>query len=137
MTMSNIVSDSTLIDDQRARLAMWASDVDVFGLDVPDISLEYRLRDNPTLLNTIHDIFDEIYVSLESRKSLIANTRPCELGSRSNDDIAIVNAATDQCSGRDHTQTNDSLITNIIGECITCLYLLRSEIPNPVATSRA
>lgn len=136
-SIPNIVSDPTLIDDQRARLVVWASDVGVFGPDKSDISLEYRLRDNSALLDTIHYIFDEIFDSLRSLKSLITITRLSELESKPNENSAIVKAVDDQYSGRDQAQKNASLMTDTIRELISGLYIVRSDIPKPATTSIA
>lgn len=131
----NIVSDPTSIDDQRARLVVWASNADVFGSDKPDTSLEYRLRDDSALLDTIQDILDEIYGSLRSRKSFIADTRLSELESKPNENFVIVKAVDGQYSGRNQAQTNASLIIDTVGELIRDLYIVRSAIPKPAATS--
>lgn len=136
MGMPNIVSDPTLIDDQRARLAVWASDVDVFGPHVPNTSLEYRLRDDPALVNIIYDLLDVIYDHLISRKSLIADIRLGQVESQPDESLAIVKAVDDQYSGGDQAQTNDSLITDTIGGTIKRLYELRSVIRESTATSK-
>lgn len=66
MTASEIAPDPTLLDDQLARFTLWASNMDVFG--PPNVSLDYRLRYSPTVVDIIHQLLDVICNSLTSRK---------------------------------------------------------------------
>ena len=66
MAVPRIAPDPTLIDDQLARFTLWASNLDVFG--PLSVSLEYRLRYSPTVVDIIHQLLDIICNSLESRK---------------------------------------------------------------------
>lgn len=66
MDRPEIARDPTLIDDQLARFKLWASNMDVFGPS--NISLDYRLRYSPTVVQIIHQLLDVICSSLESRK---------------------------------------------------------------------
>lgn len=68
MHRPEIVQDPTLIDDQLARFKLWASNMDIFGPS--NISLDYRLRYSPTVVQIIHQLLDVICSSLESRKWL-------------------------------------------------------------------
>ena len=60
--------DPTFLDGQLARFTLWVSNMDVFGLNV---SLDYRLRYSPTLVEIIHKLLDLICNSLTSRKLLL------------------------------------------------------------------
>jgi hypothetical protein len=132
-TIPNIVSDASLIDDQRARLVVWASDVDVYGLDEPYTPVEYRLRDHPKLVRDILKLLDDVYYNLMCRKSLFANIKldKVELQLKS---LAIVKPVDDQYSVEEQMQENDSLITDTIGGIIQRLYVLRSVITISAAT---
>ena len=66
MDRPEILRDPTLIDDQLARFRLWASNMDVFGS--PNVSLDYRLRYSPNIVQIIHQLLDVICSSLESRK---------------------------------------------------------------------
>ena len=60
-----IVQDPTIMDDQIARFTLWASNMDVFG--PPNVSLDYRLRYSPTVVEIIHQLLDVLCDSLTSR----------------------------------------------------------------------
>lgn len=66
MAMPQIAPDPTLMDDQLARFTLWASNMDVFG--PLNVSLDYRLRYSPTVVEIIHQLLDVICNSLTSRK---------------------------------------------------------------------
>ncbi len=66
MAVLEIVPDPTLMDDQLARFTMWTSNMEVFG--PLNVSLDYRLRYSPTLVEIIHQLLEVICDSLESRK---------------------------------------------------------------------
>jgi hypothetical protein len=66
MNRPEIAQDPTLLDDQLARFKLWASNMDVFGPS--NVSLDYRLRYSPTVMQIIHQLLDVICSSLESRK---------------------------------------------------------------------
>jgi len=68
MAVPEIVPDPTIIDDQLARFTLWASNMDVYG--PLNISLDYRLRYSPTIVEIIHQLLDVISDSLTSRKYL-------------------------------------------------------------------
>jgi hypothetical protein len=69
MIIPEIGLDPTLMDDQLARFTLWASNMDVFG--PLNVSLDYRLRYSPTIVQIIHQLLDVICNSLTSRKWLI------------------------------------------------------------------
>lgn len=69
MAVPKIVLDPTLMDDQLARFTLWASNMDVFG--PLNISLDYRLRYSPTVVEIIHQLVDVICNCLKSRKYLL------------------------------------------------------------------
>jgi hypothetical protein len=58
--------DSSLLEDQWAGLIGWASYMEVFGH--PNVSLDYKLRYSPTLVNILHQLLDTICASLTARK---------------------------------------------------------------------
>lgn len=60
---SDIVPDPTIIDDQLARFTLWASNMDVFG--PPNISLDFRLRYSPNIVDILHQLLDVICSSLK------------------------------------------------------------------------
>ena len=66
MIASEIVQDPTLLDDQLARFTLWASNMNVFG--PPNVSLDYRLRYSPTIVDIIHQLLDVICHCLTSRE---------------------------------------------------------------------
>lgn len=68
MALSNLIPDPTLIDDQLARFTLWASNMDVFG--PAHVSLDYRLRYSPTVVEIIHQLLQVICNSLKSRQWL-------------------------------------------------------------------
>lgn len=66
MVQPGIIPDPTVMDDQLARFSLWASNMDVFG--PLNVSLDYRLRFSPTVVEIIHQLLDVICDSLTSRK---------------------------------------------------------------------
>jgi hypothetical protein len=64
MSEPEIVPDPAVLDDQRARFALWASDMDVYG--PPNASLDSRLRFSPTAVDMIHQLLDVICETLKS-----------------------------------------------------------------------
>lgn len=68
MVLPEIVPDPTIIDDQLARFTLWASNMDVYG--PLNVSLDYRLRFSPTVVDIIHQLLDVICDTLASCKYL-------------------------------------------------------------------
>ena len=66
MVIPEIVPDPTVMDDQLARFTLWASNMDVYG--PLNVSLDYRLRFNPTVVEIIHQLLDVICDTLASCK---------------------------------------------------------------------
>ena len=66
MHLPEILRDPTILDDQLARFTLWTSNMDVFG--PLNISLDYRLRYSPTVVDIIHQLLDVIQHSLTARK---------------------------------------------------------------------
>jgi hypothetical protein len=62
MATPDIVPDLTIMDDQLARFTLWASNMDVFG--PPNISLDFRLRYSPNIVDVLHQLLDVIHSSL-------------------------------------------------------------------------
>lgn len=66
MAVPEIVPDPTVMDDQLARFTLWASNMDVYGS--LNVSLDYRLRFSPTIVEIIHQLLDVICDTLTSCK---------------------------------------------------------------------
>lgn len=66
MVLPEIVPDPTIMDDQLARFTLWASNMDVYG--PLNVSLDYRLRFSPTVVEIIHQLLDVICDTLTSCK---------------------------------------------------------------------
>lgn len=66
MTVPDIVPDPSVMDDQMARFTLWASNMEVFG--PPNVSLDYRLRFSPTVVEIIHQLLQVICDTLISRR---------------------------------------------------------------------
>lgn len=66
MVMPKVVSDPTIMDNQRARFTLWTSNMDVYG--PLNVSLDYRLRFSPTAVEIMHQLLDVIYDTLTSYK---------------------------------------------------------------------
>jgi ankyrin repeat protein len=139
MAMPEIARDPTLIDDQLARFKLWASNMDVFGPS--NISLDYRLRYSPTVVQIIHQLLDVICNSLESLKRIDNAPR---LPSRKRRRISTVGVAdrrfdddsSDSDSGEDQAQRNDHLITFTIGGTVTRLLRLSNAVRKSAKASR-
>ena len=67
IALPELVPDPNIMDDQMARFTLWASNMDVFG--PLNVSLDYRLRFSPTIVDIIHDLLDVICETLKSCKS--------------------------------------------------------------------
>ncbi|KAM3436301.1 hypothetical protein NHJ13734_005134 [Beauveria thailandica] len=59
---TEVTYDPTIMEDQVARFTLWASNMDVFG--PPNVSLDYRLRYNPKVVDIIHQLLDVILDTL-------------------------------------------------------------------------
>lgn len=68
MAITDIVPDPTIMDDQLARFTLWANNMDVYG--PPNVSLDYRLRYSPTVVQILHELLDVIWETLDSCKCL-------------------------------------------------------------------
>ena len=68
MVVPRIVPDPTIMDDQLARFTLWTSNMDVYG--PLNVSLDYRLRFSPTVVEIIHQLLDVICDTLTSCKYL-------------------------------------------------------------------
>lgn len=71
VAMPAIVKDPTLIEDQRTRFTLWALNMNVFGS--LHCSLDYRLRYNMWLIDTIRQALKSIFDSLDSREYCTRN----------------------------------------------------------------
>lgn len=68
MAIADMVPDPTVMDDQLARFTLWANNMDVYG--PLNVSLDYRLRYSPTVVQILHELLDIIWETLDSCKCL-------------------------------------------------------------------
>ncbi|KAJ5242229.1 uncharacterized protein N7469_000556 [Penicillium citrinum] len=162
MALSNLIPDPTLIDDQLARFTLWASNMDVFG--PAHVSLDYRLRYSPTVVEIIHQLLQVICNSLKSRQwlqyrppgkvfiGLIGNLRIVQplddppqtpigkkrrlSGSGNAEVTKRVDDSSDTDSDEDQVQKNVKLVTFTIGETVTRLFRLSNAIRKSAKESR-
>jgi hypothetical protein len=64
MAMPEIVPDPTVVENQLGRFTHWVSNMDVYG----NVSMDRRLRSNPTAVDIIHQLLDVICDTLTSCK---------------------------------------------------------------------
>ncbi|KAB8074428.1 hypothetical protein BDV29DRAFT_191002 [Aspergillus leporis] len=105
MIMPEIVPDPTIMDDQLARFTLWASNMDVYG--PLNVSLDYRLRFSPTVVEIIHQLLDVICDTLTS------------------------------CNDVDPAEDNISKITDIVGGTVTRLFRLSNAVRKSAKADRA
>lgn len=142
MVLPEIVPDPTIMDDQLARFTLWASNMDVYGQ--PNVSLDYRLRFSPTVVDIIHQLLDVIYDTLASLKPI--NEPPkspsrkrqrtsqysnAEVTRRDDDD------ASDSDSYEDQVEENISKITDTIGGTVSRLFRLSNAVRKSAKANRA
>ncbi|KAF5676871.1 ankyrin repeat domain-containing protein [Fusarium denticulatum] len=141
MALSNIVPDPTIMDDQLARFTLWASNMDVFG--PPNISLDFRLRYSPNIVDILHQLLDVICNSLMELKPI---DEPPPTPSRKKQRISISaqvrmvgsdDNASDTDSDEDQADKNTSLFTYTISGTVTRLFRLSNAIRKSAKTSRA
>lgn len=72
IAMPEIVPDPSIMDDQLARFTLWSSNMDVYG--PLNISLDYRLRFSPTVVEILHQLLDIICDALVSCKYCTCRT---------------------------------------------------------------
>ncbi|KAI0017822.1 hypothetical protein F4780DRAFT_753998 [Xylariomycetidae sp. FL0641] len=85
MLMPEFGVDPTIIDDQRARLAWWAADTDVYA--PLNVSLDYRLRFSPIAVDIIHEMLDLICHTLLSLR--VVEDGPSQIASRKRQRITV------------------------------------------------
>ncbi|KAF5241965.1 hypothetical protein FANTH_8925 [Fusarium anthophilum] len=141
MALPNIVPDPTIMDDQLARFTLWASNMDVFG--PPNISLDFRLRYSPNIVDILHQLLDVIYNSLMELKPI---DEPPPTPSRKKQRISISDQvrmgasddnASDTDSDEDQADKNTSLLTYTISGTVTRLFRLSNAIRKSAKASRA
>ncbi|KAI7765454.1 hypothetical protein LZL87_007205 [Fusarium oxysporum] len=141
MAMPNIIPDPTIMDDQLARFTLWASNMDVFG--PPNISLDFRLRYSPNIVDILHQLLDVIYSSLMELKP-IAEPPPTPSRKKRrisiSDQVRVVESednTSDIDSDEDQANKNTSLLTYTISGTLTRLFRLSNAIRKSAKTSRA
>ncbi|KAF5702334.1 ankyrin repeat domain-containing protein [Fusarium globosum] len=141
MALPNIIPDPTIIDDQLARFTLWTSNMDVFG--PPNISLDFRLRYSPNIVDILHQLLDVIYNSLMELKPI---DEPPPTPSRKkrrisiSDQVRMVGSddnASDTDSDEDQADKNTTLFTYTISGTVTRLFRLSNAIRKSAKTSRA
>ncbi|KAF5705675.1 ankyrin repeat domain-containing protein [Fusarium mundagurra] len=141
MAMPNIVPDPTIMDDQLARFTLWASNMDVFG--PPNISLDFRLRYSPNIVDILHQLLDVIYNSLMELKPI---DEPPATPSRKKRRLSISDQtrmvgsddnASDTDSDEDQADKNTTLLTYTISGTVTRLFRLSNAIRKSAKNSRA
>ncbi|PHH77789.1 hypothetical protein CDD82_3356 [Ophiocordyceps australis] len=139
--MAEMVPDPTIMDDQLARFTLWASNMDVYG--PANVSLDYRLRFSPTVVEIIHQLLDVICDALTSLKSI--NDTP-QTPSRKRQRISGGNLqatwradddASESDSEEDQANKNISKITDTIGGTVTRLFRLSNAVRKSAKANRA
>ncbi|RYP70926.1 hypothetical protein DL769_004817 [Monosporascus sp. CRB-8-3] len=143
MAVPEIVPDPTVMDDQLARFTLWASNMDVYG--PLNVSLDYRLRFSPTVVEIIHQLLDVICDTLTSLKPIddppqtpsrkrqrISEHGDSEVRRRADDDDA-----SDSDSDVDQAEENISKITDTIGGTVTRLFRLSNAVRKSAKANRA
>ncbi|EJP65929.1 ankyrin repeat domain-containing protein 52 [Beauveria bassiana ARSEF 2860] len=125
MAMTDIVPDPTIVDDQLARFTLWANNMDVYG--PLNVSLDYRLRYSPTVVQILHQLLDVICETLDS----------CE-----NTDSEVARRtdyydSSDSDSELDHAEENISKITITIHGTVTRLFRLSNAVRKSAKANRA
>ncbi|KAI0203574.1 ankyrin [Astrocystis sublimbata] len=142
ITLPEIVPDPTIMDDQLARFTLWASNMDVYG--PLNVSLDYRLRFSPTVVEIIHQLLDVICDTLTSLKPIddppqtpsrkrqrVSKYGDSEVKRRADDD------ASDSDSNMDPAEDNIFKITDAIGGTVTRLFRLSNAVRKSAKANRA
>ncbi|KAI1742073.1 hypothetical protein F4680DRAFT_412793 [Xylaria scruposa] len=144
MAIPDIVSDPTIMDDQLARFILWASNMDVYG--ALNVSLDYRLRFSPLIVDIIHQLLDVVCDVLESLKPIedlvrvqflsrkrqrIFEHGDSEIDRRDDED------ARDSDSDVDQAAENTLKIVETIGGTITRLFRLSNAVRKSAKVNRA
>ncbi|KAL8940898.1 MAG: hypothetical protein Q9216_002559 [Gyalolechia sp. 2 TL-2023] len=141
MHLPAIVRDPTVLDDQLARFTLWTSNMDVFG--PLNISLDYRLRYSPTVVDIIHQLLNVVYASLNSLKPpetvlptpTAKRRRITEEGS-----MQVTKRVADDSSDSDdeesRIQSVESILVHTIGGTVTRLLRLSNAIRKSATASR-
>ncbi|OTA01334.1 hypothetical protein A9Z42_0016570 [Trichoderma parareesei] len=142
MVLPHIVPDPTIMDDQLARFTLWASNMDVFG--PLNVSLDYRLRFSPTVVDIIHQLLDVICDTLASLKPI---NEPPQTPSRKRQRISVYSEskltrkddddASDSDSDVDEAEENISKITDTIGGTVSRLFRLSNAVRKSAKANRA
>ncbi|KAK0766434.1 hypothetical protein N5P37_000158 [Trichoderma harzianum] len=144
MVLPDIVPDPTVMDDQLARFTLWTSNMDIYG--PLNVSLDYRLRFSPTVVDIIHQLLDVICDTLASLKP-INNDPPPQTPSRKRQRISEYSDskltrrddddASDSDSDMDQAEENFSKITDTIGGTVSRLFRLSNAVRKSAKTNRA
>ncbi|KAK4078260.1 uncharacterized protein Triagg1_3276 [Trichoderma aggressivum f. europaeum] len=143
MVLPDIVPDPTVMDDQLARFTLWTSNMDVYG--PLNVSLDYRLRFSPTVVDIIHQLLDVICDTLASLKPI--NEPPPQTPSRKRQRVSEYSDskltrrddddASDSDSDADPEEENFSKITDTIGGTVSRLFRLSNAVRKSAKTNRA
>ncbi|KAI1743061.1 ankyrin [Xylaria scruposa] len=141
MAAPEVAPDPTLMDDQLARFTLWTSNMDVFG--PLNVSLDYRLRYSPTVVEIIHQLLDVICRSLSSLKPI--DDRPQTLSRKKrripgtgsiDDNKRADNDSSETDNDESQADKNRSLIVHTIGGTVTRLFRLSNAIRKSANASR-
>ncbi|KEF59780.1 uncharacterized protein A1O9_04628 [Exophiala aquamarina CBS 119918] len=146
MALPEIAPDPTVMDDQLARFTLWASNMDVYG--PLNVSLDYRLRYSPTVVDIIHQLLDVICDTLMSLATIVKPVdEPPQTPSRKKQRISRDGRleitmrddsdASDMDSDEDRAEENISKITYTIGGTVTRLFRLSNAVRKSAKANRA
>ncbi|KAJ3498368.1 hypothetical protein NLG97_g1175 [Lecanicillium saksenae] len=133
--------DPTILEDQMARFALWTSNMDVFKS--PNVSLDYRLRYSPMVVEILHQLLDVILNTLTflkpSERSAETPTtkrrRTSESGRAEVTETFDYSSATD--SEGEQGEGRVSLITYTIGGTVSQLFRLSNAVRRSAKIARA
>ncbi|KAI0098193.1 hypothetical protein GGR51DRAFT_577178 [Nemania sp. FL0031] len=134
MIAPNIVLDPTIMEDQLGRFRAWASEIDVWG--PPNVSLDFRLRFSPVIVDIIHQLLGiicDILTSLEpigSKRQRLSEHDAPKTTRRSDEYGSNVESEIGQA------EENISKITYIIGGTVTRLFGLSNVVRKSAKANR-
>ncbi|KAM0667768.1 hypothetical protein ACQRIU_003633 [Beauveria bassiana] len=124
--------DPTIMEDQMARFTLWTSNMDVFG--PPNVSLDYRLRYSPTVVDILHQLLDVILNTLifltpceKSARTPTTKKRRTSESGRANVTKTVDHSSETDSEG-DIGERNVYLTTYTIGGTVSQLCLLSNAV---------
>ncbi|KAK2592062.1 hypothetical protein QQS21_010241 [Conoideocrella luteorostrata] len=146
MAVADIVPDPTIIDDELARFRLWANNMDVYG--PLNVSLDYRLRYSPTVVQILHQLLDVMCETLDSLQPVDEQRPPSSKSGRKkrrmgeNQDSQVARRAdndesSDSDSELDQAEENISKVTITIHGTVTRLFRLSNAVRKSAKANRA